>query len=266
MQAQVPQTRPLNLAMLQHAPVEHVDQDERDTKFDTDNSLTGDPEQDQLLLGIIISLVQLLMRQFGDHQQQSGNSDNDGSSEQQEATDNNTNDSNNRTGNSDFSNQFSSRDKGLLLNAIGTKPESGTTINGINDSNSSGHLNSGDNLQLQVQDNAETHTLTNPEVSSFITARNPPNTPKLKLTAQQASALENSLSLEKVSIADTSGNQNVDVGDILTGTQTRDGKKIRVDMPVDQAMLELINSNSSGQQTAGTTTLPTGGGNGLLGN
>ncbi len=136
--------------------------------------------------------------------------------------------------------QFSDKDKNLLLNAIGTNPASGTTINDIDDTNASGHLNSGDNLELLTNSNAQTHTLTNPEVSKFIDARNPPGTPKLPLTAQQTSTLESRYGLEDVTIADTSSNQNIGIGDILTGIQIQNGTRVRVDIPVDQAMLNLL--------------------------
>lgn len=257
-QAQAPRLNISNLAALQQ-PAEGFEPEELKSKeFDTSkNSLTGNAEQDQLLLGIITTLVQLLMRHFdGEQQQNNGgnnhNSDDNENGGQQSATNNSAGANGNSSG-ADLSDQFSNRDKNLLLNAIGTNPASGTGINSINDTNASGHLNGGDNLQLQASNSTQTHAITGEEVSKFIDARNPPNTPKLPLNPQQSSALENRFGLENISISDTSGDQTIGLNDILSGTQNQGGANVRVDIPLNQDALSLIGTNSNN-----------GGGNGLL--
>ncbi|MGB1257339.1 MAG: hypothetical protein ACPG51_15835 [Thiolinea sp.] len=211
---------------------------QRNNNFNNNSSLTGDSTGDQLVLGLMIVLVQLLLQQFSNGSQQ--NEAGDGSNNN-DNSDNNQLANNQGTPGGDLSGDFSNRDKGLLLNAIGVNTGAGTTIDRIDDTNASGNLNGGDNLALQNNTALANHTVTNREVRDFIERRNPPGTAKLPLTAQQTTQIENRYAMEDVSIADNNGDQQISIGDFITGFQTQNGRKIQLDIPVDQALLNLLN-------------------------
>ncbi|MGB1010179.1 MAG: hypothetical protein ACPGVP_10675 [Thiolinea sp.] len=213
---------------------------QRNNNFNNNSSLTGDSTGDQLVLGLMIVLVQLLLQQFSNGSQQ--NEAGDGSDNNDNGnSDNNQLANNQGTPGGDLSGDFSNRDKGLLLDAIGVNTGAGTTIDRIDDTNASGNLNGGDNLALQNNTALANHTVTNREVRDFIERRNPPGTAKLPLTAQQTTQIENRYAMEDVSIADNNGDQQISIGDFITGFQTQNGRKIQLDIPVDQALLNLLN-------------------------
>lgn len=211
---------------------------QRNNNFNNNSSLTGDSTGDQLVLGLMIVLVQLLLQQFSNGSQQNESGD---GSDNNENSDNNQLVNNQGTPGGDLSGDFSNRDKGLLLDAIGVNTGAGTTIDRIDDTNASGNLNGGDNLALQNNTALANHTVTNREVRDFIERRNPPGTAKLPLTAQQTTQIENRYAMEDVSIADNNGDQQISIGDFITGFQTQNGRKIQLDIPVDQALLNLLN-------------------------
>lgn len=210
--------------------------------FDGGESLTGDSDTDRLLLEIVSAIVQLLVQQVGGGGQQQDGGNNNQNGGQQNQDDNDSDKGSGSGSGTGLSSQFNERDKGLLLDAIDVTPPPGpgTTINSIDDTDVSGNLNGGDNIALQTNSNRQDHTITDSEVRDFINTRNPPGTPTLTLTEQQSSALESRYGLTEVKISDTSGNKSIGIGDILSGIQERGDSKLRVDIPVDQAMLNLL--------------------------
>lgn len=187
------------------------------------NSLTGDESSDQLLLGLILVLVQLLMQQFS-----GGNGG--GNTGQEPATD--------QPAKGELA--FTDHDKTLLLNAIG-RDSNTTQIQRINDTDSSDHLNQGDNVDLLTRNAPEVHIITDEQSRSFIEARNPPGTPKLALTAAQTSSLAQRFNLEDVNVADINGDNRISEGDIVSGERDQGTRRIRVDVPVNAQVLGLLN-------------------------
>lgn len=185
--------------------------------FNAGSSLSGSAETDQLLIGLITLIVQLLLQQFTGNQQG-----------QQEQADGNGGEL-----------DFSDRDKALLLDAIGQN-SADTQINSILDTDSSEHLNAGDGLELQNNAGTSNHNLTNTEVRDFLEARNPSDTPRLNITQQQVAILDDVYGLADVAISDTSGDGVISEGDFISGNQGTTGSQ-RIDIPVDQELADLLN-------------------------
>lgn len=192
------------------------------------NSLSGDETSDQLLLGLILVLVQLLMQQFSGGQGGNGGSQ----ANQQTGT----------TPTDDGALDFNDNDKALLLQAIGKDPATGTQIQRVNDTDSSGNLNRGDNIDLLTGTAPEVHIITDEQSRSFIEARNPPGTPTVTLSAAQTQALEQRFNLEDVSVADINGDGQFSEGDFISGERDQGtSRRIRIDIPVNTAVLGSVN-------------------------
>lgn len=203
---------PAPVRNFQPSPTTTTQLNNNSSDFDTEQSLTGDKETDQLLTGLLLGLVQLLMQQFGENQQQSS------ARYEEEATE---------------ELNFNETDKQHLLNALDVNTEN-TQVGKITDNSIPGYLSEDDNVELIRPSSEETHGITDSEVSQFINLRNPPGTPKLDLSPAQVQQIATQFNIDTgVSVADNNGDGILSAGDHIGGQQTQGEQKLQVDILVD---------------------------------